>query len=42
MEDVLTLYAQPYDNSKPVLCMDEKGKALPFSSKVKSTKCKVA
>ncbi|MCK9342086.1 MAG: IS630 family transposase, partial [Synergistaceae bacterium] len=24
MEDVLELYAQPYDSLRPVLCMDEK------------------
>jgi hypothetical protein len=31
MEDVLDLYAQPHDSLRPVLCMDEKGKALHFS-----------
>mgnify|MGYP000948047888 CR=1 FL=1 len=34
MEDVLTLYAQPYDPMRPVVCMDEKGKALPFSQNI--------
>lgn len=24
MEDVLTVYARPYDRSRPVVCMDEK------------------
>ena len=42
MEDVLAVYARPYDEKRPHVCMDEKGKVLPFSSKVKSTKCKVA
>jgi len=42
MEDVLDVYELPYNPRRPVVCMDEKGKALPFSSKVKSTKCKVA
>jgi len=42
MEDVLAVYARPYDEKRPQVCMDEKGKVLPFSSKVKSTKCKVA
>ena len=32
MEDVLAVYARPYDEKRPQVCMDEKGKALPFSS----------
>ena len=28
MEDVLALYAHPYDRQEPVLCMDEKNKEL--------------
>jgi hypothetical protein len=24
MEDVLTVYARPYDETRPVICMDEK------------------
>lgn len=28
MEDILTLYAKPYDPKKPVLCCDEKSKQL--------------
>lgn len=26
MEDILTLYKQPYDGKKPVVCMDETSK----------------
>jgi hypothetical protein len=26
MEDVLDIYAQPYDPSRPVVCVDEGGK----------------
>jgi hypothetical protein len=32
MENVLSAYALPYDPKKPVVCMDEEGKALPSSS----------
>ena len=28
MEDILTLYAKPYDPKKPVVCLDEKSKQL--------------
>jgi hypothetical protein len=28
MEDVLDLYAQPYNSSRPLLCVDEGGKQL--------------
>jgi len=28
MEDILTLYAKPYDHHEPVLCVDEKSKQL--------------
>ena len=39
MEDVLTLYAKPYDRSQPVLCFDEKSKQLIEETRVpKKTK----
>ena len=28
MEDILTLYAKPYDPREPVVCLDEKSKQL--------------
>ena len=34
MEDILTLYAKPYNKQEPVLCFDEKSKQLLSSSRV--------